>query len=284
MLKQTIYVDVLVSVNLIVDYFLLYAAAVLTARHRDRVRMCLGAVVGGAGSLTILLPRLPAVASVVIAVAVSALMTLTAFEWRGLKCFFRTMLVMYALSATYSGVMLLLWSLTDNGSITVNNGAVYISIDPGLLIVTTVVLYGAMSLFAGRIRSRSLSRRRCTVAITEKGRKVTLEGLVDTGNTLTEPFSGMPVIVVSKSTAEGIAPDCVLEPEKTGSMTEMVSRRIRMVPYHTAGGAGVMVAYRPERMDIYMENSVVADIKAYLAVAEDSAHNDVLLINPDILN
>lgn len=281
-MKQTIYVDVLVSINLIVDYFLLYAAAVISGRKRDRVRMCIAAAIGAAGSLVIFLPRLPSAAGIGIAVLMSALMTVTAFGWRGWRAFCHSLIVMYALTAAYSGLMLLMWNVTGGGNISVNNGAVYINIDPRLLIMVTIILYAAMSFFSGRIRARGLSRRRCTVTLTGENGQISVEGLIDTGNMLTEPFSGMPVLVACRSTVAAVLPEGIEDAVENSAAA--VGRRIRLIPYHTASGSGLMVAYRPKRIDIEIDGRRVDNISAYLALADnDRGMTNAVIINPDAI-
>jgi len=282
--KQTIYVDVLISVNLLVDYFLLFAAAVISGRKRDRVRMCLGAVIGAAGSLMIFLPRMPAAVSVMAAMMLSAVMTLCAFGWCGWRIFVRSLLVMYALSAGYSGLMLLLWNLCGNGNISVNNGAVYINIDPKLLIITTIVLYALMSFFSGRIRSYGMDRKRCTVTLSENNNRIAVEGLIDTGNTLTEPFSGIPVIVAPPGVIRRIMPQEIADIQEKGADSAGQSRRVRVVPYHTASGTGIMLAYRPQRIDIEIDDTKISDVSAYVAIAaEDRGMRNTVIINPDVV-
>lgn len=283
-MKQTVYVDVLVSINLIVDYFLLYAAAVIAGRKRDRIRMCLGAVIGAASSLIIFLPPLPMALSLLLVMLTSALMTLAAFGWRSAPNFARTLVVLYALSAGYSGVMLLLWGM-GKGGVTVNNGAVYINIDPGLLILSTIVLYAALSFFSGRVRARSLRRARCTITVYGENSTAELEGLIDTGNMLTEPFSGLPVIVASERKLQGVLPEGISDSLSCVDISHKACRGgLRVIPYHTAGGDGLMPAYRPKRIDIDIGGKLIKDVSAYLAVSPKScgASGDAV-VNPDII-
>ncbi len=283
MVKQTVYVDVLIAVNLLVDYFLLYASAVISDRSKDRVRMCMGAVLGAAGSLTVLLPRMPPAAEVLCAIGVSAVMSIVSFGWGNIRSFVRTLTVLYALSAGYSGVMLLLWHISGSSNITVNNGAVYINIDPKIIVLTTVVLYAIMSFCSGRLRMKDLRRRRCRVTITEKGRSITLDGLVDTGNVLTEPFSEMPVLVSSRKALREILPEWITGAAK-GDAEAVVRNHIRMVPYHTASGSGLMVAYRPERIDVDIDGRCSENVGAYIALTDnEKGMTEEIIVNPDVL-
>lgn len=283
-MKQTVYVDVLISVNLLVDYFLLYAAAVISGRGRDRVRMCLGAAIGAVGSLVIFLPKLPQLLTLLLAVLLSAAMTFTAFVWRGWHLFLRSLLVMYTMSICYSGIMLLLWDLSGGSNISVNNGAVYINIDPKLLILTTVVLYAAISVFSGRISARGMKRRHCTLTFYEKNERLSVEGIIDTGNMLTEPFSGIPVIVADIGAVAAVLPEGIDKLIQGSDTTASTQHKVRFIPYHTASGSGVMLAYRPERIDIELDGKTTTHIEAYLALTDSGKMTDGVLVNPDTID
>ncbi len=281
-MKQTVYVDVLVAVNIIADYFLLYAAALITGRKKERIRLCLAALEGGAGSLVILLPPMPTGVKILTAVVISSAMTLTAFGRSGLSSFIRTMLVLFALSTAYSGAALLIWCFAPEKRIAVNNGAVYIGINPGTLMLTTVIIYAVLSVFSGRLKGRNLKRLKCTVTvITPKG-KANIEAIVDTGNTLTEPFSGLPVILVPRRHIAAIMPEGA-----EGFLAGEMSRgtvRMRAVPFHSAGGTGLLSAFIPEQIEIETPGRKYSRISAYIAAAPDGSIGEYALVNPDAIN
>lgn len=280
--KQTVYVDVLVSVNIIVDYFLLYSSALIAGRKKERIRLCLAALFGGASSLLIFLPTIPSAINILFAVGISALMTLIAFGFVSKSAFFRTLIVLYALSSAYSGLMLLLWSIGSARNLSVNNGIVYINLDPALLILSTVIIYAVMSLCSCRLRSRNLHRAACTVSIFGNGSRVDMDGLIDTGNVLTEPFSGLPVIIADRSRLSRILPDFVLHAADGNFNTASPPHNIRIIPFQSAGGSGVYIAYRPERTDIDICGKTAANIKAYIALADNGC--STAIVNPDAVN
>lgn len=281
-MKQTVYVDVLVSVNIIVDYFLLYASSVIAGRKKERIRLCLAALLGGISSLFIFLPKMPAIITVLFAIAVSALMTLTAFGFCGYSAFFRTLTVLYALSAAYSGVMLLLWSFGSSHNISVNNGIVYINLNPAVLILSTVVIYAITSLFSGRIRSRNLHRTACTVTIFGNGSQIDTDGLIDTGNVLTEPFSGLPVIIVERSRLISVIPEDIRQITIDDASAAAPRHKLRIIPFNSAGGSGLYIAYRPERIDIDICGRNFSNINAYIALATEGC--TTAIVNPDAVN
>lgn len=84
-----------------------------------------------------------------------------------------------------------------------------------------------------------------------------MKALYDSGNSLTEPFSGSPVAVVNRAAIEGILPEEVraaLHPEsvpRSGGGTAAALRvRLRMVPFRSVGGSGLLPAFQPDRLTV----------------------------------
>ena len=89
-----------------------------------------------------------------------------------------------------------------------------------------------------------LSKRRglyVPVELYYAGRKLTLTALRDTGHSLRDPITGRPVLIVDALTAEGLtglSRQQLQKPLETmGTVPGM-----RLIPYKTIGGTGVMLA------------------------------------------
>ena len=82
-----LYVDILLAVNWWIDYLLLLGVQRLTGAESRRWRLPLGALVGAAAALTVFLPPLPAVLSLLVKLPAAAAMVLIGFCWAG-RCTF----------------------------------------------------------------------------------------------------------------------------------------------------------------------------------------------------
>ncbi len=80
-MKQTIYIDVLLAVNIFINYFLLLAAAKFLAVKRIRLRILAASILGAAYSLTMLLPSIPMVLALLMKLVMSASLVFVAFPW-----------------------------------------------------------------------------------------------------------------------------------------------------------------------------------------------------------
>lgn len=101
---------------------------------------------------------------------------------------------------------------------------------PPLAVAVVPSLYA----LATRMRRRSLAEPRARVEVVHRGRTSVLDACIDTGNRLTEPLSGQPVLIANARLLRGVLPD-------TG---------FREVPYGSVGGAGTLRCFRPDRVYI----------------------------------
>ena len=76
---------------------------------------------------------------------------------------------------------------------------------------------------------------------------------VDTGNRLTEPFSGQPVLVASAPLVRRVLPE----------------RGFRQVAYGSVGGRGTLHCFRPERIYIFRAGRRRRAPDAWIAVFPD---------------
>ncbi|MGN0779785.1 MAG: sigma-E processing peptidase SpoIIGA [Aristaeellaceae bacterium] len=80
-----------------------------------------------------------------------------------------------------------------------------------------------------------------SVELTYLEQRMTLTALVDTGNLLRDPLTGLPVIVISRRSAECLTP----LPEPGDLLPGM-----RLISVRTAAGSALMTVFRPQRVRV----------------------------------
>ncbi|MBQ9461241.1 MAG: sigma-E processing peptidase SpoIIGA [Clostridia bacterium] len=260
-MRTTVYADVLFCVNFIVDYVMLLSVKRLTSLNVRRRRLLLGALVGGLGSFAVLLPALPFFLSLLISVGEAMLMTAAAFLPMSIKGYIRASFLLFAVSFTYCGIMTAVLALASPKGLAVRNSSVYIGISPFTLIALTALCYFALRLFE-RIRAPGVKYRKCRVIVSNLGTSVEADGIADTGSTLREPFSGEPVIVGRSELFSGIS-GFGEYPDAEGCKD---CANIRMVPFSSVGGSGLMPAFRPAEVTIITAGGKMS-VRAYIALS-----------------
>jgi stage II sporulation protein GA (sporulation sigma-E factor processing peptidase) len=269
-LKQTIYVDVLMAVNFFINYFLLLACVKFLALPAKRGRLAAASGLGAAFSLTVLLPELPAALSLTVKLLMSAAIVLCAFGFGGIKRLVRNTAAFYIVNFAFAGLMVAIWYFFAPQGLVIRNSVVYFNISPVLLILLTVVCYGIFTLI-GRITGRQAPKKLfCRIVVSRGGIACDCTARVDTGNTLREPFSNDPVVIVARNTIRRVMP-----PDK--------DLNFRLIPFDAVSGSGVLKAFRPDRLTIYYGKEVIQASRVYIAVSETELSGCDALLNPDLL-
>ena len=256
-----IYVDTLFLLNALVDYLLLLASARLAGEPLARGRFALGAVFGGLYAVAIFLPGLTFFARPLCRLSVAVLMVLIAF-WKSRRLL-RQVLIFFALSCAFGGGVLAIGLLGGRG-LALDGGVLYSGMDLKIVLLSAAGCYGVLTVVFQKIGQHSqCSGELCKVRLTLGERQVSLTALVDTGNTLTDPATGRPVLVVEGESVEELLPPKIRptssdlqDPAGTlARMEEPWQRRFRLVPYRSVGvERGLLLALRLDKVQVGEED------------------------------
>jgi stage II sporulation protein GA (sporulation sigma-E factor processing peptidase) len=241
---QTIYLDVLVALNLYITWAMLYCTGLLTHRKAGRLRMGLGALAGGLSALILLLPQLPGVLLGLLRLGLAGGIILIAFGWQGWRTFLRLTLIFFLVSLLFVGGMIGLYALGSPSGMAVRNGTVYFHVSALTLVLATLagcLISKLLSvLLEHRMPERMTEAFRCTI----RGRELLLQLYIDTGNRLTS--FGKPVAVVSAAVLSGILPPeviaCAADITLAAALPEKLRGRLRLVSCRTAAGQKLLPA------------------------------------------
>ena len=286
---QTIYIDILICVNLFINYFTLRATSKFLYIKSNKIKMILAALLGAIYSLYILLPFKNIFSSMTVKFLMSVTIILVAFGLQNKKNLIKCIVCFYSINFAFSGCILALWFIFRPDGLVVNNGMVYFNISPLVLIILTVLSYTLINIinkFIGKQENTSLYKK---IHISIANQKIILNAKIDTGNNLKEPFSNLPVIVVNKGKIDSIIPkdiqlltaQDILNPEKIKN----TSIKLRVVPFRTISSEGILPAFKPDYIIIYDNNNNEIKKEVYIAICKEGILDPKYdaLINPEIL-
>lgn len=265
---MVVYADVLLIVNLFVNYALLLCSSMIMKKHTQRLRILLGAAIGAFYGFVVFLPELPSLAEFALRIASTVLIVLGAFGYKNFSSFLRSFFTFFAVSFAFGGIMLVLWVTVAPIGMIYNNGAVYFDIDLAVLAVSTVVSFAVVSLIAHFTARRAPKDSVALVKIVYKGKETKLTALIDTGNSLIETFSGFPVVLGEAESLGKIIPDAVrdfLNGEDVSSSSEM-----RLVVHKTVSGTGVLPVFRPDYIEVKSVSHSIKTSEVYVAVTKNN--------------
>ncbi len=244
---MTVYGDVLVILNLYINYFLLRGTALILRKPLSAKRCLASAAIGAAASLVILLPSLPFAVIALIKAGTAAAMVPAAFGNQDWRSFATSVLCLFVTSFLFAGIMLGLWLFLAPLGMTFDNGVAYFDIPITVVAVLTAVGYLVVRALK-RVSDNRLSHSRvCEVVISSGGVMCVLRGLADTGNGLRDAFSGRGVVVCCQKSIENIIPDNVRS-YLSGSAPE--SGGIRLIPCTTVANNTLIPVFKADSVSV----------------------------------
>lgn len=253
-----IYVDTLFLLNAVIDYLLLLAAARLAGEPLRRRRFALGAALGGLYAVAIFLPGMSFLAHPVCRIASAALMMVVSYG--GSRRLIRQGVLFIALTCAFGGGVVAIGLLGGTG-LTLGNGVFYSALDLKIVLLSAAVCYGVLTLVFQRLARHSASDGELVdIKLILRDRSVSFTALVDTGNTLTDPVSGRPVMVAEGERAGPLfpkehrpGPDDLTDPAAalTRLGTGEWQGRFRLLPYRSVGvDRGLLLAVRLDALEL----------------------------------
>lgn len=254
-----VYIDVLFLINFIIDTSLLITSATFCGQPLKILRTVAGGFFGGVyACLTVVFPILS-----YLKFPVSLIILTITFAPKPKKQFLKL------LSAFYLQTFLL------SGSITTT---LYYPLTTPKLLITALPLLAVITYFYKKQKNRLLTYgKNCTVNLTACGKTLQIKGIIDSGNSLTDPLSGLPVIVTS---AENFARGEILGKIKNKDFAElMLTGKFYIIPCKTLSGENILLGTKPEKCEIVTTSGEKKELHCTLALAPDYEKEEII-INP----
>lgn len=273
------YIEYIFAENFFIDFILLFITGKLIKRIIIYKRMIAASVIGALYVVLVAYAGEGFMTYFIVKFSVSVLMIMVAFDSKGILTNIRVILCFYITSLTMVGIMCALYYLTYS-RITVN--AIVISLFAG---------YGALHFFFKEVKARAEKNNYMRIAtINIAGRSKSLKAFIDTGNELTDPMTGKPVIVVNIESVKDILDEnlykSILEfyKNKGSGYVSYDKINLRLIRYNTIGGTGgMMVCVVPDRIEIKDKGNNIITVDAIIGLCPEKISRredyDALLFN-----
>lgn len=284
-MKQVVYVDILLTTNLFVNYFLLLSCTKLMKIESKRMRLFFGALFGSAASLAIFFPPMSFFIGLLFKSGVSFFIVYISFGFIKLNRFLKMFISFMASNFIFAGIMMGLWIAFKPGGMVINNNVVYFDISVSVLISSAVICYGIVIVISKIISRKNAADIIYTVTIVFESASVTGKGYLDTGNALTDCFSGFPVVITNADFISKLFFDEEISYLKEISTVlndaERLKNRTRIIPFGTIKEQGILKAFKPDYIIVEKNNQKICKTdEVYVAVGIknfSSFNCDVLL-------
>lgn len=296
-----VYLDKVFLGNLLVNGLILWAAGRLSQTRVRHYRVLIGSGLGSLYSLAFFLPGCEQLFTFQVKVIISLAMVAAAFAplppRKFILCLSFFYLVSFAAGGTVIGFLYLAghsggFARADNFTAIVDR-----FLWPGLLLAMAALWAGVELLpryFRGRQRLEAV---KMPLTIFFEGQGVTVRGLVDTGNSLCDPVSGEPVVVVEHGAIREVLPGPMREAGScTGDAIGVIERfmdtpwsgRLRLIPFNSLGNdRGILLGIKPDRVEFLLDSRVQRVEKVVVGIHGrrfDAGEDYNAIINPSLLD
>lgn len=252
-MRSVIYIDILLSINWMVDYFLLVGTAALTGCAAVWWRLLAGGALGGISALIFLAPSLPPWAQLLYQAAAGTAVLLVAFRIRRPRAFLKLWFWYFLLNLCYAGLVLAAVYRFSFQAVRRNNLAFYYDVPPLLLVGCILGMYVLLRLVLFLFeppRAEKIVR----AEVEADGVKLYAEVLIDSGMSAEDVLLGQPLLLLCwQDTLKKAAVPAGGAGERLSDGLERwfsasqhggaaLTEGLRLVPLRTAAGAMLVPA------------------------------------------
>lgn len=249
---MTIYIDVVLLENLIMNYIILFTTGLVMKIKTKHIRLILASLLGAIYSVIAYAGILKAYSSMILKFILSIIIVFVAYNPQSVKRLCKTLLLFYLTSFVFGGAAFALIYIVKPQDIIMKNG-LFLGTYPlktvmlGAIIAFCVII-AAFSVVKNRISKKALF---CEMEIKLNGKIVKTKAMVDTGNLLKEPITNTPVVVVESTLLYECIPKEILynleniiggDFEKVpNNIKEQYISKLKLIPFSSLGKTNGML-------------------------------------------
>ena len=279
---MTIYIDVVLIENLIMNYIILFATALILKIKVKHMKLILGSLLGAVYTIVAYTGILEIYSSFILKIVLSIIIVYIAYYPQSLKKLGKELLFFYLTSFVFGGAAFALIYIVKPQDILMKNG-LFLGTYPLktvmlAAIVAFIVIITAFAIIKNKITKKDLIYK---IEVKLNGKEIKTEALVDTGNMLKEPITNTPVVVIEHTLLYECIPKEILNnlediiggdfekiPEEVKN--EYVSK-LKLIPFSSLGKQnGMLIGIKPEYLKVIKEEQVDLKENVILGIYDKS--------------
>ena len=279
---MTIYIDIIIVENLIMNYIILYATGLISKSKISHLRIFFASAIGAIYAIMGYISKLSIYSNMLVKIILSIIIVFIAFYPQNVKKLCKQLVLFYLTTFTFGGVATYLIYVLKPQNIVIKNGmyvgtyvlkVIFIG-----AIVGTIILIMAFKFAKNKITKKDMI---CKVKIQLNGKEIVLDTMVDTGNMLKEPLTGNPVVVVEKTSLYDLMPKEILNNTESilGGDFEKIPEdikneyisRLKIIPFSSLGKQnGMLIGIKPEKLEVINEQNEEEKNNAIIGIYDKS--------------
>lgn len=265
---MTIYIDVVLIENIIMNYIILFATAIIIKNKINNIRLLIASILGAIYSVIAYMSVLKIYSNMILKIILSIIIVYVAFNPQTVKKMWKDLLIFYLTSFVFGGATFALIYIVKPQEILMKNGLFLGTYPIKTIILGTIVafilLITAFTIVKSKISKKDMM---CDIEIKLNEKIIRTKAMIDTGNMLREPITNTPVIVVEHTLLYETIPKEILNnlEEILGGDFEKIPEEIkkeyilklRVIPFSSLGKQnGMLLGIKPEFVKIILQEKI----------------------------
>ena len=263
---MTIYIDIVLIENVIMNYIILFATAIVLKIKIKHIRIFIASLLGAIYSVITYMGILKLYSSIVMKILLSILIVYIAFNPQSLKKMWKNLLIFYLTSFVFGGVAFALIYILKPQDILMKNGF-FLGTYPLKTVLLGAIISFLVILVAFKIIKDKFSKKDLFCDLEIKINKIVkTTAMIDTGNCLKDPITNNPVVVIEHTLLYECIPkqilnnlDNIIGGDFEGipqEIKETYISKLKLIPYSSLGKQnGILLGIKPEYVKISTEEN-----------------------------
>ncbi|MFW6015601.1 MAG: sigma-E processing peptidase SpoIIGA [bacterium] len=263
-----IYIDTLFIINFMMDFLVLWTVGKLLKQITTWLKLISASA---AGAFVICIIVIFPISNIMINIFIyyvltSLLMIFIAFRPKNIKQTIKLIISLYLITFLIGGSIVSLYYYTKVGYYVnqIINGNIVGSIDFNTFFLASLIAFIIIKMILHYFsRVMTVQKNLYAAEIYMNGKKIEVQGLLDTGNNLYDPITKSPVIIVEYDAIKEIIPENVrniiydfINNNSTSfyeQMGELHEYKIRLIPFSSIGESGMLIGMVSETVTISLD-------------------------------
>lgn len=264
---MTIYLDVVLIENLIMNFIILYATGIILKNRIKNIRLILASLLGAIYSVVAYTSILEIYSSFILKIILSIILVYIAYNPQNVKQLWKQVLIFYMTSFVFGGAAFALIYVVRPQEIFMKNG-LFLGTYPLKTIFLGSIIAFFIIITSFKIVKTKISKKDmfCFIKVKINNKVFETQVMIDTGNLLKEPITNTPVVVLEHTLLYECIPKEILNnleniiggdfnkiPEE---IKQEYTSKLKLIPFSSLGKQnGMLLGIKPEYIIIINEEN-----------------------------
>lgn len=266
---MTIYIDIVLIENLVMNYIILFATGLILKIKIKHIRVIIASLLGAVYSIVAYTGTLKIYSSFILKIILSIIIVYIAFNPQSAKKMWKYILIFYLTSFVFGGAAFALIYIVKPQNILMKNG-LFLGTYPLKTVILGAIIGFVVITTAFSIVKNKISRKDmlCDVEIKLNKKIIKTKAMIDTGNLLKEPITNTPVVVVEHTLLYECMPKEILNnlekimggdfEKLPNNIREEYISKLKLIPFSSLGKTnGMLLGIKPEYLKVIIEEEKI---------------------------